>query len=66
MDHLPVMGKPDDLSDLPDQVESPVNAQPFSVLDQEMVEPHAERVVFEDERRPDFVLGESVARRIPG
>src|SRR4051794_35425959 len=60
------MGEADHLGDLPHQIEAVVDTEVVLALGEEVVEPDLERVVLEDERRPEFVLGESVDAQDPG
>ena len=66
MDDLLVVGVADDLGDLADQVEPRVDAQLVLLLGQEVVEPDGQRVVFQDQGRADFVLGEVVGPQDAG
>ena len=59
-DPLP-MHKPHDLSNLPEHVESLVDAELFMPLRQEVIQSHGERVMLEDQSRSQFMLGESFA-----
>lgn len=60
MDNLLVMGVADDLGNLTDQVQPGADGELVLLLGQKMIEPDGERIVLEDQRRADLVLGEAV------
>ncbi len=60
MNHLFVMGVADHFGDLTHQVQLRLDTQLVSLLGQVVVQSHRERVVFKQQGRPQFVLGEVV------
>ena len=63
MHYSPLMGESDDLGELPDQVQPLVQPESLVPFGQEMIQPHHQGIMLEDQSRTEFVLRVSLAAK---